>query len=84
MQRETRLQNEGTTQKVELFVRTSVVEEVQECITHVVEELRTLEADGVIDEFCVQTWPRRYPTGFQFGENGRGMDLIAKHEEFEA
>lgn len=44
MQRDTQLQNEGTTQKVELFVRISVVE-----------ELRTLETDGVKAELSTVT-----------------------------
>lgn len=84
MQRDSRITDGGTIERVELFVRTSVVEEVQECITHVVEELHTLEANGVVDEFCVQTWPRRYPMCFQFGVHGTGMDMIAKYEEFKA
>lgn len=82
MEQHSQLDEETPALTVDLFVRVSVVEEIEDQITEVIDELRTLETSGIVDELCVRTWHRRVPVNLQFDENAAGINVLAKYDEF--
>lgn len=82
MEQHSRPDEEIPSLTVELFVRVSVVEEIDDRIAKVVDKLRTLETAGILDEFCVRAWHRSIPMNLQFVEHAAGIDVLAKYDEF--